>query len=90
MIVTTTAGRTFDTDRDLTAAERHILQKLFLWEEMAVNLDQFRQEKAKAFRRGWNNSGLIAESPAMRIIIADMEKRLVARLQGGRPEGHGG
>ena len=90
MIVTTTDGRTFDTDRNLTPAERHILQKLFLWEEMAVNLDQFRDEKAKAFRRGWNHSGPIAESPTMRIIIADMEKRLIARLQGGNPEGHRG
>jgi len=85
MIVTTTAGRTFDTDRDLTAAERHILQKLFLWEEMAVNLDQFREEKAKAFRKGWSDSDPIMESPAMRIIISDMEKRFIARLQEGKP-----
>jgi hypothetical protein len=53
MIITTTTGRTFDTGRDLNAAERHILQKLFLWEEMAVNLDRFREEKVKAFGKGW-------------------------------------
>jgi hypothetical protein len=87
MIIATTNGRSLDTDRDLTAAERHILQKLFLWEEMAANLDQFREEKAKAFRKGWNDSGPIMESPAMRIIISDMEKRLTARLQGAKPTG---
>ena len=85
MIITTTTGRTFDTDRDLTATERHILQKLFLWEEMAVSLDRFREEKAKAFGKGWSGSGRIMESPVMTIIISDMEKRLVARLQGGKP-----
>ncbi|MGE5312038.1 MAG: hypothetical protein ACM3MN_09875 [Nitrospirota bacterium] len=89
MIITTTTGRTFDTGRDLTAAERHILQKLFLWEEMAVNLDRFREEKAKAFGKGWSGSGPIKESPVMTIIISDMEKRLLARLQAGKPEGHG-
>lgn len=83
MILTTTDGRTFDTERDLTAAERHILQKLFLWEEMALNLDQFREEKVKAFRKGWNDSGPIMESPAMGVIIAAVEKRLIARLQAG-------
>jgi hypothetical protein len=82
MIITTTDGRSLDTDRDLTAAERHILQKLFLWEEMAVTLNQFREETAKAFRRGWNNSDPIKESPAMRIIISTMESRLIARLEG--------
>jgi hypothetical protein len=83
MIIATTDGRSVDTDRDLTAAERHILQKLFLWEEMAVSLEQFREEKAKAFGKGWSDSGPIMEGPAMRIIISDMEKRLIARLRGG-------
>jgi len=89
MIITTTTGRTFDTDRDFTAVERHILQKLFLWEEMAVSLKQFRAERAKAFEKGWSGSGPVMEGPVMTIIISDMEKRLVARLQGGKPEGHG-
>jgi hypothetical protein len=88
MIITTTSGRTFDTDRDLTAAERHILQKLFLWEEMAVSLGQFREEKAKAFGKGWSESGPVMEGPVMTIIISDMEKRLLARLQEAMPEGN--
>ena len=82
MIIATTDGRKLDTQRDLTSGERHILQKLFLWEVMAVTLEQFREERAKAFRKGWNNSGPITENPAMRSIIADMERRLIARLQG--------
>jgi hypothetical protein len=85
MIITTTNGRTFDTDRDLTAAERHILQKLFLWEEMAVSLKQFRAEKTKAFGKGWSGSGPVMEGPVMTIIISAMEKRLVARLHKGKP-----
>jgi len=90
MIIATTNGRSLDTARDLTPAERHILQKLFLWQEMAANLDQFREEKAKAFQKGWSDSGPIMESPAMRIIISDMENRLIARLQGEKSEGHRG
>ena len=90
MIITTATGRTFDTDRDLTAAERHILQKLFLWKEMAVSVKQFRAEQAKAFERGWSGSGPVMASPVMAIIISDMEKRLVARLQGEKPEGSEG
>ena len=81
MIITTSGGSSFDTDKDLTPPERHILQKLFLWEAMAASMEQFRAEKAKAFRRGWDESGPVAESSAMRILTADMEKRLMARLQ---------
>jgi hypothetical protein len=81
MIVTTSDGSSFDTDKDLTAPERHILQKLFIWEVMAVSTEQFREQKAKAFQKGWDESGPVAESSAMRIIIAEMEKRVMARLQ---------
>ena len=87
MIITTTNGRAFDTERDLTAPERHVLQKLFLWEEMAVSLDQFREEKAKALGKGWSGSGPIRESPVMTIISSEVEKRLVARLEGERRVG---
>jgi hypothetical protein len=81
MIITTSDGRLFDTDKDLTAPERHALQKLFLWEALAGSIEQFRNEKAKALERGWDKSGRLAESSAMRLITADMEKRLMARLQ---------
>jgi hypothetical protein len=80
MIITASDGRSFDTDKDLTAPERHILQKLLIWEVMAVSIDQFREEKGKALRKGWDDSGPVPESQAMRTITADMEKRLMDRL----------
>lgn len=82
MIITTPDGSSFDTDRDLTAPERHILQKLFLWESMAVSLEQFREKKGEALAMGWNGSGPIKESPAMRRIIGHLETRLALRLHG--------
>jgi hypothetical protein len=80
MIITASDGRSFDTDKDFTAPERHILQKLLIWEVIAVSIDQFREEKGKALRKGWDDSGPVAESQAMRTVSADMEKRLKERL----------
>ena len=80
MIIATTSGESFDTERDLTAPERHILQKLFLWESMAATLDQFREKKAEALLKGWNNSGPVKESRALKSIIGDLEKKVVNRL----------
>ncbi len=84
MMITTKSGRSFDTERDLNAPERHILQKLFIWQSMAESLEQFRQKKREAFAKGWNNSGPIAESEAMRMIIADLERKVILRLREGR------
>jgi len=81
MIITTQDGHSFDTDRDLTAPERHILQKLFLWESMAVSLEQFREKKQDALLKGWNHSGPVQESPALRRIIQHLEGKLSLRLQ---------
>jgi hypothetical protein len=81
MIITTTSGQSFDTDKDLTAPERHILQKLFLWESMASPADQFREKKNAALLKGWNNSGPVEESRALKLIIGDLEKKVVARLK---------
>jgi hypothetical protein len=52
MIFETGHGETIDTAKDLTAPERHILQKLFLWKSMAVSVEQFREKKAEALQRG--------------------------------------
>lgn len=81
MIITTRDGKTIDTETDLTAVERHILQKLFLWKSMADSLDQFREKKAQALLKGWNNSGPISEGQNLRTIILDLEKSVVARLK---------
>jgi hypothetical protein len=76
MIYTTKRGESFDTERDFTAAERHILQKLFIWKEMASSTEEFRKKKEEALRTGWNNSGPIPESPAMKSIIKDLEDQV--------------
>ena len=80
MIFTTKDGNFFDTERDLTAPERHILQKLFLWKSMASSIEQFRTKKEEALRKGWNNSGPITESQTMRVIIQDLEHEVSDRL----------
>jgi hypothetical protein len=85
MIITTKSGEVFDTQEDLTAPERHVLQKLFAWEAMAAGIEQFREKKEEAFRKGWNNSGPISESPALKIIVKDMERKVIERLKKESP-----
>ncbi|MGO9020972.1 MAG: hypothetical protein ACLQVJ_21730 [Syntrophobacteraceae bacterium] len=80
MIITIRDGKSFDTDRDLTAPERHILQKLVIWQLFASSLDQFRAKEKEAMYRGWNNSGPIKTSEAMRAIFAQLEENVVLRL----------
>ena len=82
VIITTEEGKSFDTETDLTAPERHILQKLFLWESMASSLEQFREKKAQALLTGWNNSGPIQASSALKNIIRDLERKVSTRLKG--------
>jgi hypothetical protein len=81
MIITTRNGRSFNTDTDLTAEERHILQKLIIWKSMASSVDQFRQKREEAILKGWNNSGPVQESEALKAIIADMEEQVILRLR---------
>lgn len=81
MIITTENGKTFDTETDLTAQERHVLQKLFLWKTMASSLEIFRGKKEEALFKGWNNSGPIRETPALKDIINDLEQKVIARLK---------
>jgi hypothetical protein len=80
MIITTEDGRSFDTDRDLTSSERHILQKLIIWVSFASSVDEFREKKKEALLKGWNNSGPIQETEALRIIGADFEEKVSRRL----------
>jgi len=80
MIITTSSGQTFDTDKDLTAPERHILQKLFLWESMSSSLDEFREKAKAALLKGWNNSGPVPESDALEDIIRHLEMKVSSRL----------
>jgi hypothetical protein len=81
MIITTKTGKSFDTETDLTAPERHILQKLIIWESMASSIDEFRQKKKDAMLKGWNNSGAIQESDAIKIIVSELEEKVILRLR---------
>jgi len=81
MLINTCNGQSFDTETDLTAPERHILQKLFLWESMASSLEQFKEKKDQALNVGWNNSGPVSESTNLKLIIQDLEKKVKDRLQ---------
>jgi hypothetical protein len=81
MIINLGKGRSIDTAKDLSAEERHILQKLFAWKSVADSLDQFRSIKERAMQTGWNNSGPVRETPVMKAIIHQMEKQLAARLR---------
>ena len=81
MIITTKDGKCFDTQADLTAPERHILQKLFLWETMASSIQEFREKKEDALFRGWNNAGPVSESQALKSIINELERKVTERLK---------
>ena len=76
----TLSGQSIDTDRDLSAPERHILQKLFLWESMAGSLREFREKKKAALEKGWNGSGPVPESQHLKSVIQDLERKVRARL----------
>jgi hypothetical protein len=81
MVLTLGNGQCFDTETDLTAQERHVLQKLFLWKSMASSVEEFRKKKEEALHKGWNGSGPIRESDALRAIVRDLEEKVTLRLR---------
>ena len=84
MIFTTTRGESIDTDKDLCAAERHILQKLFIWKDFASSVEEFRMKKQEALTKGWNNSGPLPESRALNGITRSLEETVALRLLAGK------
>jgi hypothetical protein len=48
---------------------------------MSTSLEQFREKKEEALQKGWNNLGPITESIALKLIVKDMEKKVIARLK---------
>ena len=80
MIITLSNGQVIDTAKDLDAAERHILQKLFIWETMAKTVEEFREKAGLALKTGWNKSGPVSGSRNLRLILQDLEKKVKARL----------
>lgn len=82
MLYTTLKGETFDTEKDFSGAERHVLQKLFLWKDLAAGVAEFRTRKEEALRRGWGDSGPITESRNLKSITQDLEEQVARRLRG--------
>jgi len=82
MHYTTEKGETFDLENDFSSPERHILQKLLIWQELADSVEVFRRKKIEALEAGWNNSGPIQEGRALRCVIQDLEARVARRLKG--------
>ena len=82
MRYTTEKGETFDLEKDFSSPERHVLQKLLIWQEMATSIEVFRRKKAEALLSGWNNSGPILEGRALTCVTQDLEARVARRLRG--------
>lgn len=79
-----------DTDRDLSAAERHIVQKLFGWKTMVASVAEFRRKKESSLVKGWNNSGPIRESKALALVAGQLERELRLRLKSLDQQSHAG
>ena len=52
MLYTTSRGESFDMGQDFSSSERHVLQKLFLWRDMAASVEEFQLKKQEAMRKG--------------------------------------
>ncbi|MGO9577830.1 MAG: hypothetical protein ACLP2P_00295 [Desulfobaccales bacterium] len=85
MIYTTQRGETFDLEKDFSSPERHILQKLLIWKDMAASVEEFRRKQQEALRKGWGDSGPVQESRNLRSITRDLEKLVGLRIGGAKP-----
>jgi hypothetical protein len=84
MIYTTQKGESFDLERDFSSPERHILQKLLIWKDMAASVDEFRLKKQEALRKGWGDSGPIQASRNLESITRDFEAQVTLRIRVGK------
>ena len=84
MIYTTQKGEPFDLEQDFSSAERHVLQKLLLWKDLAAGVEEFRAKKQEALRQGWGDSGPVQESRALQSLTRDLEDQVAARLRAAK------
>ena len=84
MIYTTQKGHSFDLEKDFSPPERHILQKLFIWKDMAVSVEEFRLKKQEALRKGWGDSGPIQASRNLESITRDFEEQVTLRIRAAK------
>ena len=82
MRYTTKRGESYDLEKDFSSPERHILQKLLLWKDMAANVEEFRRKKREALVKGWGDSGPVQESRALQSLMHDFEAQIAERTQG--------
>ncbi len=85
MIYTTKQGQTFDLEKDFSSAERHVLQKLLLWRDLAASVEQFRSKKQEALQKGWGDSGPVPESGNLKSLTRDLEEQVALRLRAAGP-----
>jgi hypothetical protein len=84
MIYTTQRGESFDLEKDFSSPERHILQKLLIWKDMAASVEEFRLKKQEALRRGWGDSGPVPESRNLQSITRDFEAQVALRIRAAK------
>lgn len=80
MIITIDNNTEIDTDTDLGPAERHVLQKLFGWKSMVDSVAGFQEKTALALHDGWNNTGPVARSPKLDLVIRKLEEEVHDRF----------
>lgn len=84
MIYTTQRGESFDLEKDFSSPERHILQKLLLWKDLAASVEEFRHKKQEALGKGWGDSGSVPEGRNMKNITRDFEEAVAQRMAAGK------
>jgi hypothetical protein len=85
MIYTTQRGESFDLEKDFSSPERHILQKLFIWKDMAASVEEFRLKKQEALGKGWGDSGPIQASRNLESITRDFAVQVALRIREAKP-----
>jgi hypothetical protein len=86
MIYTTQKGEAFDLEKDFSSPERHVLQKLLIWKDMAASVDEFRRKTQEALRKGWGDSGPIQASRNLESITRDFEAQVALRIRPGKED----
>lgn len=81
MRITLSTGRQIDTQKDLSAEERHIVQKLYAWADVVDTVEAFENKRKQALQAGWNGSGQVIERSVLGQIIDDLGKKVKTRLR---------
>jgi hypothetical protein len=86
MLYTTQKGESFDLEKDFSGPERHILQKLLLWRDLAASVEEFRRKKQEALNKGWGDSGPVPASRNMQVLTKDLEEEVARRLRAAQQD----